>query len=295
MEMCAKSPLLHRMTDEERLKLQAHLRQMYLDVEKICDKHGLKIMIAFGSVLGAVRHQGFIPWDDDMDVLMPREDYDKFVQVYSSELDSKYKVYAPNSKNGALSRFCKVVDITTKFVAPGADPSKEENGIFLDIFPLENTPTTKWRVKYRMYLSYFLMYVADSVAQYHSQTDFSKQLMSGCEAARRNYLFRMFIGWLFSFNSGQTWYNRIDRYQNYKKDTGYVCWPAGPASLKSFLPRKKSLFFPIIRGKFDDIEAYLPAHPVTFCELQYGDWNVLPPENERWQHFLMEIKFSLNQ
>lgn len=294
MEMCAKSPLLHRMTDGERTRLQAHLRQMYLDVEKICDKHGLRIMIAFGSVLGAVRHQGFIPWDDDMDVLMPREDYDKFVQEYSAELSSKYKVYAPNSKNGAISRFCKVVDTTTKFVAPGEDASKEENGIFLDIFPLENTPTTMWQVKFRMYCSFFLMYVADSVAHYYGKTEFIEKLMSGSKEAQMNYRFRQFIGRLFSFNSCQKWYNRIDRYQNYKKDTGYVCWPAGPASIKSFLPREKTLFFPVTRGQFDDIEVYLPAQSIRFCELQYGDWKQLPPENERWQHFISELKFSLD-
>lgn len=292
--MCAKSPMLHRMTDEERSNLQSHLRKMYIEVERICDKYGLRMMVAFGSVLGAVRHQGFIPWDDDLDVLMPREDYDKFVQEFAAELPEKYKVYAPNSKNGAISRFCKVVDTNTKFITPFTDGDKEESGIFLDIFPLENTPSAMWRVKWRMYWSYFLMYVADSVAQYHGRNEFRRQLMRGNKEARVNYRFRQFIGLIFSFNSCQKWYNRIDRYQNYKKDTGYVCWPSGPASPKSFLPRKKNLFFPVSRGKFDDIEVYLPAQPIRFCELQYGDWQKLPLENERWQHFIRGIKFSLD-
>ena len=293
MEVCNKSSLLHAMTNDELLLLQAHLRQMYLDIEKVCDIHGLRVMIAFGSVLGAVRHQGFIPWDDDIDVLMPREDYDKFVQLYAEELPSKYKVYAPNSKNGAISRFCKVVDTTTRFITPLIEGDKDENGFFLDIFPLENTPSSMWLVKCRMYWSFFLMYVADSVAQYEGRNKFAENLMNGSKAARRNYRFRQFIGWFFSLKSRQTWYNLIDKFQNYRKDTGYVCWPAGPTCLKSFIPREKEIFFPLRRGKFDDIEVYLPAQPEKFCELQYGDWQELPPENKRYQHYIKEMKFSL--
>lgn len=292
LEACHKSKDLHVLSRDELQQLQAHLRKMYLDVEKICAKHGLRMMVGFGSVLGAVRHNGFIPWDDDMDLLMPREDYDKLIHEYAKELPSNYKLFAPNSKNGAKTRFCKIIDMNTKFITPFDDVNDMNNGIFLDIFPLENTPTNKCHITIRKYCSFFLMYVADSVAHYNVRTEAIRKLMSYSCLTRCNYLFRQAIGCVFSFYNYKKWYNIIDKYQNYRKDTGFLCWPAGPANGNSFQPREKSMFLPISRGKFDDIEVNLPAQPIKFCELQYGNWKKLPTSEERWQHFLVEIKFS---
>ena len=97
MRMCHQSEELYVLTEDERHKLQAHLRKMYKEVERVCDRHGLTIMLADGSLLGAVRHSGFIPWDDDIDLNMPRKDYEEFINNYASELPSNYVVYAPNS------------------------------------------------------------------------------------------------------------------------------------------------------------------------------------------------------
>lgn len=133
MQACYKSKDLYQMTDEERLKLQAHLRQMYLEIEKVCDRHGLRMMVAYGSALGALRHQGFIPWDDDLDLLMPREDYDRLINNYADELPQQYKVFAPNSKNGPICRFTKVVDTTTRFLGPGAKDSEKREYLLISL------------------------------------------------------------------------------------------------------------------------------------------------------------------
>jgi lipopolysaccharide cholinephosphotransferase len=94
MQMCHQSDELHELTEEERIRLQAHLRKMYKDVEAVCLRHGLTVMLADGSVLGAIRHGGFIPWDDDIDLNMPRRDYEEFINTYASELPDHYKVFA---------------------------------------------------------------------------------------------------------------------------------------------------------------------------------------------------------
>ena len=115
MKACMQSEELHAMTDEERSRLQEHLRKMYLEIEKVCDRHNLCMCTGYGTVLGAIRHKGFIPWDDDMDLLMPREDYDKLINLYADELPENLKIYAPNSKQKAIYRFAKVVDTNTRF------------------------------------------------------------------------------------------------------------------------------------------------------------------------------------
>ena len=150
MQMCHQSDELHELTEEERIRLQTHLRKMYKDVEAVCLRHGLTVMLADGSVLGAIRHGGFIPWDDDIDLNMPRRDYEEFINTYASELPDHYKVFAPNSVNGPISNFAKVVDLNTEIIGPGEENSSVCHGISLDIFPLEGiAPNRKLYNKYK--------------------------------------------------------------------------------------------------------------------------------------------------
>ena len=119
------------MTDEERTRLQQHLLEMYKEIEAVCVKHDLTVMLAYGSVLGAIRHGGFIPWDDDMDLFMPRRDYELLINDYADDLPEHLKVYAPNCKNGTYGRFAKVIDTKTKFIPAGVeDTGSPKQGIF---------------------------------------------------------------------------------------------------------------------------------------------------------------------
>lgn len=291
MKACHESKELHEMTEEERQKLQAHLRRMYVELEKVCDRHGLRIMVAYGSVLGALRHKGFIPWDDDMDLLMPREDYDKLIQEYADELPKEFRIYAPNSKYGPKYRFAKVVDITTRFLGPGEE-DVPKNGIFLDIFPLENAPTNQFVVKIRRLWTLFLMLVASAVDEYTSNNRFYKRLMYSSLSGKRTYRIRNFIGWLFSWRSTEGWYNNIDKFTKYHKETGYYCVPVGAANLKYFMPIAQDIFLPVKRLPFDDITVYVPNQSEKHCEMEYGNWKWIPPVDQRWQHFIENIKFN---
>ena len=73
------SDYLHQLTDEELRRLHDYLNTIWLDIKAFCDSHGLTVMLAYGSALGAFRHKGFIPWDDDIDVFMPKDDYMVFL------------------------------------------------------------------------------------------------------------------------------------------------------------------------------------------------------------------------
>ena len=72
---------------------------MLIQVDRICRKYGLKYFIAFGSLLGVVRHNGFIPWDDGMDICMPREDYEEFIVIASQDLTDPYFFQIPGEDN----------------------------------------------------------------------------------------------------------------------------------------------------------------------------------------------------
>jgi lipopolysaccharide cholinephosphotransferase len=292
MQACQNSKDLHVMTDEERNKLQAHLRQIYLDIEKVCQKHDLQMMVAYGTVLGALRHKGFIPWDDDIDLMMPRKDYDLLVNKYAEELPAKYKIFSPNSKYGPIYRFAKVVDTTTRFtLSPSI--ATEKNGIFVDIFPLENAFTGKLRIRWIQLKACFLMYVATSVANWKSKSKEEKLLMTTSIAGSFIFYLRQSIGFLFCWRSPEKWYDTFDKTVTNNPESGFFMVPSGGPNYKYFMPMDRNIFLPTKRMPFDDIEVNVPNMPEVHCEIEYGDWRRIPPENERWQHFISEIKFSL--
>ena len=293
MKACMQSKELHAMTDEERTRLQAHLRMMYKEIEKVCNRHGLRMCTGYGTVLGALRHQGFIPWDDDMDLLMPREDYDKLINEYADELPMNFKIYAPNSKNDPITRFAKVVDTKTRFLGPGASDT-ESHGIFIDIFPLEGTSSKKLNIEIKHKLSCLLMLIASSVMEYENsgKDDIYKRLMCSTPQGTRTYKIRHSIGFLFSFIKSKSWFNLIDSYTGCKTVKAGYSVPVGGANKKYFYPIDENVFFPAKKMKFDDIEVFVPNNPELHCELEYGDWTWIPPVEDRWQHFLKEIRFE---
>ena len=126
------------LTDEQLLDLQKTLNGILRDIVSVCAKHHLRYFLGGGSALGAIRHHGFIPWDDDIDINMPREDHDRFVQVFRQEFGTKYWVHTPEETAGyglLLSRvLLKGTSVRTR-----EDFHNPECGAFIDIFVIENT------------------------------------------------------------------------------------------------------------------------------------------------------------
>lgn len=119
---------------------------IYVEYRRICERHGLRHWAAFGTALGAARHKGFIPWDDDFDVMMPREDYEKFFQIAEAELPRHLRTITWRNTEGYKWMFGKVQDIR-------ADNLKRvetalgrvlPQGIYIDIFPCDGYPNGKW-------------------------------------------------------------------------------------------------------------------------------------------------------
>lgn len=107
-------------------------------IHEFCVNHNIRYVLGYGTLIGAVRHRGFIPWDDDSDILMPREDYNRFIKEYSDS--DKYHLYAPEKGDSLLiyARLCEMQE--TYFCAESRWAMKGNPGVGIDIFPLDNVP-----------------------------------------------------------------------------------------------------------------------------------------------------------
>lgn len=123
--------------DEKRKRIWAIGIDLLIQFDMVCRRHNLRYSLAFGSLLGLVRHQGFIPWDDDIDVVMPREDYEK-LKEYKSEFIEPYFLQYPGEDNGYYFTFAKLRNSKTTAISWAFRYERFNQGCFLDIFPIDN-------------------------------------------------------------------------------------------------------------------------------------------------------------
>ena len=125
--------------DIDTKEIHTILLNIAKEFHRICIKHDIPYYMIGGTMLGAIRHKGFIPWDDDMDFGIPREHYDKFIQIASKELTNYYQLHTIDNSAYALMGISKIADMRTRIQEEYAPKTKESIGINIDIFPLDET------------------------------------------------------------------------------------------------------------------------------------------------------------
>lgn len=126
------------MNNQTLVELQGIELEILREVKRICNKYKLEYYLIGGTLLGAIRHKGFIPWDDDIDIAMPRKDYEKFIRLCDEELDGKYYLDYITTQDIYVNSFVKIRKANTFVNEKHISEIKCKKGIFIDIFPLDN-------------------------------------------------------------------------------------------------------------------------------------------------------------
>ena len=126
-----------KLEKDYKRKLQLRILDIVKDVDKICRENDIDYYILYGSALGAIRHQGFIPWDDDFDIGMTFDNYVKFLEICEKKLDkNKYYVQTPEKEKNYYLSFSKIRDIRTTLIEEGNENIDIVRSVYIDVFPL---------------------------------------------------------------------------------------------------------------------------------------------------------------
>lgn len=238
-------------------------------ITSICEEYNLRYYLAYGTLIGAIRHKGFIPWDDDIDVVMPRKDYNELLKILVGKRGSnKYDCLIPN-EDGYFYEFAKVVDITTE--VRELNTSLKSGGLWVDIFPL------------------------DGLRKEDKLTHYSLMFLNRCRAASVNIKFPHktkgsampfeYLFWKLCRCIGYKMFLKkslkMSQKYNYD-DCEYIGYASSYPANNKYL--KKEWFRDFVYVNFEDSKYKAPIEYDEYLKTLYGDYMQIPPVEKRINH-----------
>lgn len=258
------------------IELKTRLVDLLYKFHVICLQNKLRYSLAYGTLLGAVRHKGFIPWDDDIDVLMPQDDYIKFLNLpefHNQDLDSDCVLYEINNDSTVhisyLYPFAKLVDGKTYIIS---DFFREVGGIWIDIFPVTGLPTSQQDVKQHF----------SEMGKLHLQLSAAHRYRKLRQCGPVTFLKQIRCNYYHCIHKKLVYKMKKKAfdipYEN-SREVAVSIWNYG---LKEKMP--KEYFDELIKLEFEGKEFYGLKHYDDYLTRLYGDWRKLPPKEQRVAH-----------
>ena len=265
-------------------ELLQHIKDVELLILKdfigICDENDIDYYLFFGTEIGAVRHQGFIPWDDDIDVAIFREDYEKFLKVMEEKNWDKYTVYDCRYNEEYFFQFGRLSLNGTYWSEFWDKYVSFKMGMHIDLFILDKVPKNKIKRFLFMKLCLALCKMqAISMIKFDDGSKIVKTIV--------NVLHSVFnvVGLTPKF-----FQKRLTKFFRRHENDNSEFFADLTMNEQPYF--KVTDFKPAKKVKFEDIEAYIPNNQDATLGQIFGDYMQLPPEEERVAHILNEIEFG---
>lgn len=238
------------------------------ELATLCEEHDLRYYLAYGTLIGAARHGGFIPWDDDVDVMMPRDDFETLMEHFDRWRLHPTTSFTHCRNNSSRFPFGRIVDTRT-LVEEEYSIDTKALGAWVDIFPLDDTPINAAMLHRR--ISYW------NVARMLAASDQNKGASIGARIIKQLLV-------PFFRKRGASHYAR-------KIDEAIMRWsksnPTTYSEMTSITEQRKPLpkiWFDTESLEFEDRSYCVPKGYDEFLTSCYGDWRSLPPEDQRVSH-----------
>lgn len=253
-------------------------------IDAFCRQHGIQYFLEYGTLLGAARHNGFIPWDDDADIAMPRPDYERFLKEF---LDTpKYKLFAPEKGNSYL-HYARVCEMQRTYFQSKNKWTSDSPGVGVDVFPLNGAPNTAYEydaiatemIRARNYLWRLRAAKSHRMVFRTDVYGFAKDIVHWCANKYREARFQSLA--TKTMNKIFLLEKKIDY------DKSEKCFLFAMANVREQYLRgyvDKQLYSDVVYHDFCGQEFPMPIGWETRLALEYGDWRIPPPESKRMGH-----------
>lgn len=273
-------------TDEELRQIQKIEKKALAEIIRICEQLQIECFVIGGTTLGAIRHNGFIPWDDDIDVGMTRENYIKFIKSAEKYLSPQYHLQTPYGNVNSPYIYTKVRIDGTKFVEYPNRNLKIHQGVYIDVFPFDEVPddenlNLEQFKKIRSLIWLFGMRQAPD--RYDPPKSLSEQMKQ--IAHRTLYYFLKIIPHDFLVNIID---NQMQKYNGTgQKALACLCFPRRKVEYV-----EKINLWPLKEHQFEDLTVPIPGNYDEYLKTHYGEYMKLPPREERYGHkpWLVELE-----
>ena len=268
--------------DDDTLK---HLQQVEIKILKyfieVCEENDLTYFMYAGSLLGAIRHQGFIPWDDDIDVIMFREDFEKLNKILEKDLNEKYNFFNVLNEETYHYTWGRLTLKNTLFKEWWGDQVDYTPNIFLDIFILDNVPKDKYKKFIQKWKSYTLnMLTSYSIIKFKNDSKLK-------EIIQQTIYYLIKILPVSPSTIKKACVNSYTKYQY--EDCEEVCdFPSENMMQMSF----RSDWLPLKKAKFEDMEVNIPNNYDKILRMDFNNYMEFPPEDSRFNPAPEEIDFG---
>jgi len=254
--------------DYGNLELHTAFLEAMTDFHNICLKHNLRYCLHGGTALGAIRHKGFIPWDDDVDIAMLRKDYDRFLKIAQEEFGDKYTVQTYKTEDNLITNVMKIRINASEYVCAG---SENNTKAFLDVFPMSDVPNSGLMQSIQNGLAIFINNIVYAKIGVITPTSLkSKLILRSLSRFSRRFWGDVLEFVITKFPHFRSKYVNIVATAAYCNNTGYATdlWP-------------KVYFEEIVLIPFEDREFFITRHWDAYLTKMYGDYMTPPPEKAR--------------
>lgn len=265
--------------DDLLKKIQEYELNILNETVKVCDKLQLKYSLFYGTMIGAIRHQGFIPWDDDVDIVMPREDYEIFLVEAQKYLPSHLFLQHYSTEKNNNNLFIKIRDTRTLFLEKDSQEFDICHGIFIEIFPLDKCNIKKIKSENRKRQKFNLISSCYSMINIESIQNPMKRIVA--KGINNLYCKRVSI---------RKHMEKEDERRKRENKKGDNCYLLGYYSFKQTATYEE--IFELIEVKFEEKKFACSKEYDGILKKIYGSYMSLPPEEERITHKPMRVEFN---